>query len=120
MLEGCARNADKLWVGCENNSQCTAIAALIRDPSNALRNFGVYLNFPDSSSPDVEQALRDISASLVRNTCLRSLEIIRCRDLRELDCFDKLLCGTSSIETISNSNHTLENIFPFVDIMKKR
>jgi hypothetical protein len=75
-----------------------------------IKKLRCVLEPPRFEQSYVEQALGDISASLVRNTCLRSLEIIRCCNLRELDCFDKLLFDTSSIETISNSNHALENI----------
>jgi hypothetical protein len=42
---------------------------------------------------------------------LKSLKINFC-NLRELDCFniEKLLCDPRSIESLSNSNHTLEKI----------
>jgi hypothetical protein len=57
---------------------------------------------------DSEQAWRDILASLNGNSHLQELWMYNFEDAE--DRFDKLLCDISSIESISNSNHTLENI----------
>jgi hypothetical protein len=61
---------------------------------------------------DGEQALRVISSSLVGNTQLKSVEIRFWTLDLAADCFDcdKLLCDVTSIDSISNSNHTFENI----------
>jgi hypothetical protein len=106
-MEGCTRmNKLQVKVTCKNNSQCTAVAALLRDPAKVVRHLEVSLK-PDGL--DHEQAAREILTSLVGNAHLRKFEA---KGIRGIDCFDsdKLLCDTSSIESISNSNHTLVNI----------
>jgi hypothetical protein len=57
------------------------------------------------------QAARDISASLVGNMHLERL-MIYCRNQRSFDCYgsEELLCVASSIESIANSNHTLQTV----------
>jgi hypothetical protein len=118
MLRGCLR-VNMLRVECRNNSHCTALAALLRDPSNVLRELIVYFNLRNPSSFNVEQAARDISTSLVGNTYLKVLMISSCGsrwNQCQIECFrsEKLLCDVSSIESISNSNHKLTRI-TFVD-----
>jgi hypothetical protein len=66
-------------------------------------------------------ALRDLMAGLVCNTELRELHLsfgyegyeqFNKEFNRELsDAFNKLLCDSSSLENVSNSNHTLEKIY---------
>jgi hypothetical protein len=59
-----------------------------------------------------EQAVRIISASSVGNAHLTKL-LINCNNLQiEIDgsYIDKLLCDASSIESMTNSNHTLKRI----------
>ena len=74
-----------------------------------------FFSRTNSSRLDAEQAVRDISTSLVENIFLRTLGIDGTRNFRHLIVFDsdKLLCDISSIESISNSNHTLECIDVF-------
>jgi hypothetical protein len=62
--------------------------------------------------------VRDISLSLVANTHLKHLSISS-YNLREqsAETIEKLLCDVSSIESLSNSNHTLESI-PLVGHVK--
>jgi hypothetical protein len=43
MLEGCS-NVEKLLVGCENNTQCTAVADLLRNPATMLRDLDMTLH----------------------------------------------------------------------------
>jgi hypothetical protein len=73
-----------------------------------------HSNDSDLRSLDIQQAMRDISAILRRNTHLKGLVvyILDQVDSFELcnDYFDELLCDVSSIENIYNSNHTLEYI----------
>lgn len=103
-LRGCAK-VDCLRVGCKHNLKCNALAAFLRDQTNEIRQLEIKFN----SDLDGEQCARDISASLVVNKHLRSLELGDHDGLCELDWFDsnKLLCDVSSIKSIINSNHTL-------------
>lgn len=103
LLEGCA-SVDKLMVRCKNNPQCNAVTALLRDTANSIRVFNLLLKKVDS-----EQVMIEITESLVGNTTLQSLTIGNVRSTGQ-GCFEKLLCDTSSIQSISNSNHTLERI----------
>jgi hypothetical protein len=115
VLEGCTR-VNVLKMTCKYNSQCTAISALLRNPAYVLNGLEVdFFSRTNSSRLDAEQAVRDISTSLVENIFLRTLGIDGTRNFRHLIVFDsdKLLCDISSIESISNSNHTLECIDVF-------
>jgi hypothetical protein len=71
-----------------------------------------HLEDQDLSNFDRDESIRDIVASLARNTNLKRISLILDADLLETDIFDssKLLCDVSSFESISNSNHTLEHI----------
>lgn len=105
LLEGCPR-VKSLVVTCKHHWQCTAVAALLRDPSNVLRKLSVSLQ---NMQLDGKRAVRDITRSLVGNNHLQDLNIIwmyasYCTDI------DKLLCDPSSIQSITNSNHTLKCI----------
>jgi hypothetical protein len=64
------------------------------------------------SGVDHEQATKEIAESLVGNTQLKELrfQIRRLPELEWFEKFDRLLCDASSIQSISNSNHTLERI----------
>jgi hypothetical protein len=112
MLEGCA-NVRVLEVKCEHGCQCTAVAALLRDPARVIEELNVDFN-PERL--DLEQVMRDIAVSLVGNTHLKSLDMVSIGNHGDdvWDCFDdyfghRLLCNASSIwSIISKSNHTLE------------
>lgn len=113
MMGGCA-SVNKLRVGCRSNSECTAVVALLWDPTNVLRELALKWickrsEDGDSSSLDVQRATRDILESLVENTNLKRLELY---GLDRTDHFDSdnLLCDASTIESIINSNHTLETL----------
>jgi hypothetical protein len=116
IIEGCSR-VERLYVDCEYNSQFTAVASLLQDPANELRDLSLNLVFGhldnEGGRSFSEQAVREISASLVGNMHLKSIFIGDHFNLRghRLGSIDKLLCDVSSIENIkSNSNHTLESI----------
>jgi hypothetical protein len=116
MLEGCSSVNRRLDVTCEDNSECTAVAVLLRDPSCELKELMMMLNREhsedgdSSSSLDVQQATKDILESLSENTNLKELRLYA--PLRASVCFDSdnLLCDPKSIDSIINSNHTLESI----------
>jgi hypothetical protein len=111
ILEGCT-GVKRLWVSCDRNSQCTAVASLLLDPASLLRDLTVFLyceNDSDNSDdehwkPLCEHAVREISGSLVGNMHLTGL-LIRCykmRDSFDIDSIVKLLCDISSIKSVSN------------------
>lgn len=118
MLEGCAR-VDWLGVPCEDSSQFTAVTFVLQGLASVLRELIVHLGRYDGRGPldedwrtFCEQAVMHISASLSGNTHLRKF-MIDCHHLplkMDVSAVDKLLCDTSSIESISNSNHKLESI----------
>lgn len=108
MLES-SISVDKLTVMCKGASHCNAVAALLRNPANVLKELNMM--FPQQSNGDfnildVQEAVRNISQSLVGNTHLKELWL----DFPVQDCFSDKLCDASSIQSISNSNHTLESI----------
>jgi hypothetical protein len=106
IIAACVR-VEWLNVKCCKNSQYTALAALLRNPLSALRSLrtsGVV--FPDFEDEDM--AVSEISESLVGNNKLRELSL----DIlwqREVD-FDMLLCNSTTLQNICNSNHTLEHV----------
>jgi hypothetical protein len=104
MLEGCSR-VGRLSVTCRHNWQCTDVAAFLQNTANVLRILSIHVNLRHLNF-DGEQAWRDILAGLVGNSHLQELWMYNF--LRGMNRFDKLLCDISSIESISNSNHTLE------------
>lgn len=93
-----------LWL---NPNTATVLAAL--DPRAKLQHL-YLIEFQDI--PDA----REILASLVRNTKLRSLKLgfkrsTQWSDVYIHNAFEKVLCDYSSLENICNSNHTLETVF---------
>jgi hypothetical protein len=71
-----------MLVACKKNSQCTAVAALLRDPATVMKDLRVFLR-PEHVADDA--GWRSFNS-------------------------EKLLCDVPNIETISHSNHTLESI----------
>jgi hypothetical protein len=98
---------ERLIVECETNSQFTAVAALLRNPNARLQFLNAEQSTRDDVEIDVDMAVSEISESLVGNTKLRELWL----DLntREVD-FDMLLCNSTTLQNICNSNHTLEKV----------
>jgi hypothetical protein len=99
-----------LNVKCCTNSQYTALAALLRNPLlvlRSLRTSGVI--YPDFEDEDM--AVSKISESLVGNTKLRelSLDFGTGKDYQRED-FDMVLCNSTTLQNICNSNHTLEHV----------
>jgi hypothetical protein len=113
ILEGCSRG-DLLTLTCSYNWQCTAVAALLRDPANVLSELHIMLMPPRYSEDDDWVSL--VSESLVGNRKLKTL-FIHARGLKASKRFEgeKLLCDVSSIEKICNSNHTIENFHIFLE-----
>ena len=82
-------------------SQCVAVADLLQNPRSALRE----LILDDLVNEDL---LPIITAGLTGNTTLKKLHMQYYRG--DMNCIENLLCDTSSIESIVNSNHTLVTI----------
>ena len=109
ILSAC-RNVTKLCLRLQENYQCTALAAFLRDPSTLLQE--LYLErvnqLPDF---DVERAERELVAGLLHNS---KLKIFKVDGLfgggGAMECFKNLLCDTSSLDSVIQSNHTLQNI----------
>jgi hypothetical protein len=95
-----------LWL---NSNSATALAAL--DPRAKLQHlFLIVFEQEIQDIPDV----REILASIVGNTKLRSLKLgISDQWLDDYfhNAFENVLCDYSSLENICNSNHTLETVF---------
>jgi hypothetical protein len=100
---------ETLKVQCDRNFQFTAIAALLRNSRASLQQLIVTSSGRGMNGSDKILALEEIAASLVDNSRLRVLRVALHFDSQEvLDNFEKLLCDSSSIEHICNSNHVLE------------
>jgi hypothetical protein len=86
----------KLEVCCQHNFQYTALAALLQDRRAILQR--VLIQHSES-----------IMASLVGNTELKEL-VLPFYTQEARNDFDLLLCDSSTIEQIRNSNHTIETV----------
>jgi hypothetical protein len=92
------------------NSQVAALASLLRDPSALLETLTIMEDDNEAltfGTDGFNFCQREIAASLVGNTKLKSLKT--CSGA-PMDIFDNLLCDSSSLENICDSNHTLEEI----------
>lgn len=86
------------------------MAALLRDPANELISLSLQVEYTNISVR--HQAVSDVPESLQGNTQLKELwlDFGTVTGTRGWCTLDRLLCDVVSIETIANSNHTLENI----------
>jgi hypothetical protein len=93
----------------------SALAALLRDPRAILRRASIeYDPEPEVRGGDFDKStfLTNIAQGLSGNTTLKTLKLVYLDvDPDEvLDHFDNILCDSSTIEGICNSNHTLVKI----------
>jgi hypothetical protein len=92
----------------------TAVASLLRDPMSMLTYITISIEHDqDDPNFDGAMALREIAESLVGNTRLKTIELlddISSYGFESVDEIDDLLCDSSTLEKIRNSNHTLEEI----------
>jgi len=102
MVSACT-NVKELKVICSTLSQYAAVTALIEDQSSILN----CLDLDESSNGE---GLSTLLAGLTGNDTLREL----CSPplMKHICLTEKVLCDTSSIEGIYESNHTLEEINP--------
>jgi hypothetical protein len=108
IVSACVR-VEALYVNCSTNSHYTALAELLRNPLSMLQ----ILKATDINDEDIDADMvaGEISESLVGNTKLRelSLDVLEYEDKREVD-FDMLLCNSTTLQNICNSNHMLEHV----------
>jgi hypothetical protein len=100
---------ENLSVISGTNSKYSVLAALLRDPRAILQRLVISEGAGISANFDRRLAMREIAASLVGNANLKELQF-NLRSQAVVDEFDRLLCNTSSIVDICNSNHTLAKI----------
>ena len=115
ILSAC-RKVKQLWMCSPGtpfaNFMYTSLAEAIRDPTTKWRELSVNCVNPNHNrNLDVQRAENDIISSLAQNAELKTLKL---HGLFERSAsvkrFASLLCNTTSIESILQSNHTLENI----------
>jgi hypothetical protein len=104
LILGACSNVKVLDVPGKHDWQCTEVAALLRDPVNVIRELRVgFMRLSNLGNLDQNEAI---------SRQIWVMNYLRIMGKRASHCFDfdKLLCNSSSIESISNSNHTLECI----------
>eukprot|EP00956_Cyclotella_meneghiniana_P010880 scaffold15231_cov66-Cyclotella_meneghiniana.AAC.18 len=103
-------NVKVLDVDCRNiSSRFTALADLLRNPASNLRE--IIISKDIWPFRDDENKLSTILAGLSGNETLKKLKLWR-PIVHANSLIIKLLCDTTSIEHIYNSNHTLEEFSP--------
>eukprot|EP00956_Cyclotella_meneghiniana_P009478 scaffold13120_cov22-Cyclotella_meneghiniana.AAC.2 len=100
IISACTR-VQRLNIKYMNRTCATALATLFGDQRSILSQFSVYKNMSAKN-------LYIIVDGLASNSTLKKL-LMSNNDL-ETSKFERLLCNTSSIEGIHNSNHTLEEL----------
>lgn len=102
ILASCS-SIEKLCISCTHIDICHAVAEMLSDPTINLRQL--------STNAIVSGGLPIISASLRNNKRLKQLNVSRVRR-EDLNSFDRVFCDTSSLDGITSSNHTLEELVP--------
>lgn len=90
------------------NAGCNIVAMLLEDPNCNLQTLYLSRNNIDKNGVDV------IANSLTRNNKLGQLYLDKNEDIHPIqayDTFEKLICNTTSVDTLYTSNHTLSNLF---------
>lgn len=102
-------------VTCEFISHCSALSALLRDPTNVLKMVVLEHARTDENvdAPESNEIIRELTSGLANITKLTTFHLNWQRGEMALlanGYFHKLLCDPTSIESIYSSNHTLEDI----------
>lgn len=100
------RKVRKFSLSCSNEDQFLALAKVLRDPEATLQELSVHGKH--ELDVDVNLAEKKILESLARNVELKKLDVSDCFD-RE-SCFANVLLDKTSLQSICNSNHTLQEI----------
>ena len=115
ILSAC-RRVNVLWMNRDRHHQFlydnyvfTALAEVLRDPTTKWQELCVQcINNP---SLDAQRAENDILSSLTQNAQLKTLKVYHLFQGDEaVECFASILCDATSIESILQSNHTVEAI----------
>jgi hypothetical protein len=108
---------ERIDVTCEFNSHYSALFTLLQDLTNILKHVVVSTrtdnNVDGPDSLDGHEMVREVTSVLTNNTKLIGLRLKWWREQMSdiaYDYFKKLICDQSSIESIYNSNHTLEEL----------
>lgn len=111
ILSAC-NTVEHMSVTCEFNSHCSALSTLLQDPTNILEKLDITERI-NVNGLEEHEILRGVTSGLTNNTKLRRLWLYRQRGkMSDLSngYFHKLLCDPTSIGSICNSNHTLEDV----------
>eukprot|EP00956_Cyclotella_meneghiniana_P033491 scaffold96532_cov31-Cyclotella_meneghiniana.AAC.1 len=95
-------NIKDLRVRCNRISNCNDVADLLRNTTTQLRCLHIF--------EVVDGGVPVITAGLVGNNSLERLGLPKPLDKDDLKFIGQVLCDKSSIQSIRNSNHTLESI----------
>ena len=103
-----------LSITCDENDQYVSLAKLLREPTAKLQMLHIHVKKELADFVE-ETAVSDLFVGLTQNIQLKSMKFES--SLFDWDgsgeYLDKLLCNTSSLESICQSNHTLENIINY-------
>lgn len=103
-----AKMVNHFVLKCSEDYQFTALAEILQDPTTTMQELCISAR-EHSPDLDVDMAENKILTSLAQNSELKKLTVhgIFGRD-EAIDSFASLLCNTTSLQGICNSNHTLQ------------
>ena len=103
------RNVQKLNLyGLNKIRHFTYLAEVLCDPTTSLQELDLDVR---ALRPGADRALGRLLESLAQNTHLKLLKVDGSfNDDRAAECFETLLCNTATIESVIQSNHSLEII----------
>lgn len=113
LISSCSR-VQELHLDCLTEFRSRVLADLLRNPDTTLNEIHVSLlnTCYEGWTFENDQRMTTIAASLRENTTLKSMMFLS--DWVNFEPLADLLCNTSSIDSIINSNHTLKKIgFPY-------
>lgn len=92
----------------EENDHFTAVAELLRNSTTLIQE--IELNIYDSPNLDIASAENELIESLIQNSHLKRLNTGLFRGVRDMERFKTVLCDTTSLASVCQSNHILEHI----------
>ena len=110
ILSACGKVYYLQILGLKQNFQVTALAEYLRTGTLEEFHLGETGNY--TSNFDVQMAERELLASLTQNSSIKSLlvnTLFRGDEASEL--FKNVLCDTTSLANVCQSNHTIEAIY---------
>ncbi|KAL3783863.1 hypothetical protein ACHAWO_000558 [Cyclotella atomus] len=108
---------ERLIIQCNTHENYAAVAALIQDPHTALTSIRIYFQGSGLHPRSIIRCSPNDGFVLIISS-LNGNETLKCLEFRggfddHHGNFINLLCDFSSIESIHNSNHTLEQLEVF-------